>query len=152
MKKGFADGAYLNFLLRKPDGENGSAILGEKPALSPVVKQMAARRKQFLPFFTEGVPLGDCILAEPSPLFVRSHVHNNRAFIVVLNDGSSPRAIDLSLNLPLWLTGESHRVSRYDSDGRLTSEERISVKKGQASQLKGRELKPGDMEFIVIGG
>ena len=152
VKKGFADGAYLNFLLRKPDGENGSAILGEKPALSPVVKQMAARRKQFLPFFTEGVPLGDCILAEPSPLFVRSHVHNNRAFIVVLNDGSSPRAVDLSLNLPLWLTGEAHRVSRYDSDGRLTSEERISVKKGQASQLKGRELKPGEMEFIVING
>ena len=45
VKKGFADGAYLNFLLRKPDGENGSAILGEKPALSPVVKQMAARLK-----------------------------------------------------------------------------------------------------------
>ena len=89
VKKGFADGAYLNFLLRKPDGENGSAILGEKPALSPAVKQMAARRKQFLPFFTEGVPLGDCILAEPSPLFVRSHVHNNRAFIVVLNDGAA---------------------------------------------------------------
>ncbi len=38
------------------------------------------------------------------------------------------------------------------ADGRLTSEERISVKKGQASRLKGRELKPGEMEFIVING
>ena len=152
VKKGFADGAYLNFLLRKPDGENGSAILGEKPALSPVVKQMAARRKQFLPYFTEGVPVGDCILAESSPLFVRGHVHNNRAFVVVLNDGDGPRAVDLSLNLPLWLTGDAHRVSRYDADGRLMSEGTIAVKKGEASRLKGRELKPGEMVFIVING
>jgi hypothetical protein len=152
VKKGFADGAYLNFLLRKPDGENGSAILGEKPALSPTVKQMAARRKQFLSFFTQGVPLGDCILAEPSLLFVRGHLHNNRAFIVVLNDGSSPRALDLSLNLTLWLSGEAHRVNRYDTDGRLTGEERITAKKGQQFRLKGRELKSGEMEFIVIGG
>jgi hypothetical protein len=119
VKKGLADGAYLNFLLRKPDGENGSAILSEKPALSPVVKQAAARRKQFLPFFTEGFPIGDCILAERSPLFVRSHLHNNRALIVVLNDGNSPRPLDLSLNLPLWLTGDAHSVSRYDANGRL---------------------------------
>ena len=49
VKKGFADGAYLNFLLRKPDGENGSAILGEKPALSPVVKQMAPGEDSFCP-------------------------------------------------------------------------------------------------------
>ena len=70
----------------------------------------------------------------------------------MLNDGSSPRAVDLGLNLPLWLTGDAHRVSRYDTDGRLTSEGRISAKKGQASRLKGRELKPGEMEFIVING
>ena len=43
-------------------------------------------------------------------------------------------------------------MSCYDSDGRLTKEEMIAAKKGQASQLKGRELKPGEMEFIVIGG
>jgi hypothetical protein len=141
-----ADGAYLNFLLRKPDGENGSAILSEKPALSPVVKQAAARRKQFLPFFTEGFPIGDCILAERSPLFVRSHLHNNRALIVVLNDGNNPRTSDLSLNLPLC------SVSRYDANGRLRGETRISVKKGQPFRLKGSELSPGEMEFIVING
>jgi hypothetical protein len=147
-----AAGAYLNFLLRKPDGENGSAILSEKPALSPVVKQAAARRKQLLPFFTEGLPIGDCILAERSPLFVRSHLHNNRALIVVLNDGNGPRTLDINLNLPLWLTGDAHSVSRYDANGRLTSETRISVKKGQPFRLKGSELNPGEMEFIVING
>jgi hypothetical protein len=70
----------------------------------------------------------------------------------VLNDGDIPRAVDLSLNLPLWLTGDAHRVSRYDADGGLMSEGTISVKKGQASRLKGRELKPGEMVFIVING
>src|SRR5262249_44626856 len=124
VKKGFADGAYLNFLLRKPDGENGSSILSEKPALSPVVKRVAARRKQFLTFFTEGVHIGDCILAEASALFVRSHVHNNRAVIVVLNDGNRPRADDVSLNLSLWLSGDVHRVNRYDADGQITGTER----------------------------
>ena len=79
-------------------------------------------------------------------------MHNNRAFIVVLNDGSSPRAVDLGLNLQLWLTGDTHRVSRYDADGRLASEGTISVKKGQASRLKGRVLKPGEMVFLVING
>jgi hypothetical protein len=79
-------------------------------------------------------------------------VHNNRAFIVVLNDGDSPRAVDLSLNLPLWLTGDARRVSRYDADGGLASEGTISVKKGRPSRLKGSELKPGEMMFLVING
>jgi len=56
------------------------------------------------------------------------------------------------LNLPLWLTGDAHRVSRYDTDGRLMNEGTITAKKGQASRLKGRELNPGEMVFIVING
>ncbi|MBL9215937.1 MAG: hypothetical protein JNG83_10720 [Opitutaceae bacterium] len=150
VKQGFADGAYLNFLLRKPDGENGSAILGEKPALSPVVKQAAARRKQFLAFFTEGVPVGDCILARTSPAYVRGHILGDGALVIVINDDAEARAADLRLALPLWLKGDRHRVTRYDADGRLTGRETVSVKSGVA-HLKGRKLAAGDMEFIVIG-
>jgi hypothetical protein len=103
LKKCMADGAYINFLFRRPDGENGSAILSEKPDLSPVVKQAAARRRQFLTYFTNGTPVGDCILAEPSSLFVRGHVAGDRALIVILNDGAREAGGDLSLNLALWL-------------------------------------------------
>jgi hypothetical protein len=151
LKKCFADGTYVNFLLRKPDGENGSAILSEKPELSRAVKQAAARRKQFLPFFTGGTPIGDCILATPGPLFVRSHVLDKAALIVLLNDANARVTADLDLNLPLWLAGGMYRLTRYDADGRLTSQGKISVEKGRVSILKGRPLNPGDMELITVG-
>jgi hypothetical protein len=86
LRKCLAEGAYINFLLRKPDGENGSATLSEKPALSAAVKQAAARRKQFLPFFATGIPVGDSILAEPSSIFVRGHVQERRALAIILNE------------------------------------------------------------------
>ena len=145
-----ADGTYINFLLRKPDGENGSAILSEKPELSRAVKQVAARRRQFLPFFTDGTPIGDGILADPGPVFVRAHIWGNRALVVLVNEAGAPVMTDLNLNPALWLPEGKHRLRRFAADGRSTDEAEIGVKKGHPSFVKGRKLAPGEMEYITI--
>ena len=150
LKKSMADGTYINFLLRKPDGENGSAILSEKPELSRAVKQVAARRRQFLPFFTDGTPIGDGILADPGPVFVRAHIWGNRALVVLVNEAGAPVMTDLNLNPALWLPEGKHRLRRFDADGRSTDEAEIAVKKGHPSFVKGGKLTPGDMEYITI--
>ncbi|MFN0172887.1 MAG: hypothetical protein ACKV22_41440 [Bryobacteraceae bacterium] len=150
LKKCLADGTYINFLLRKPDGENGSAILSEKPELSPLVKQAAARRKQFLPYFAEGTPIGECILSEPSPLFVRGHVQGDKVLIVILNDRNAPVRADLTLNLALWLTPGDYRLHRYHEGGMRTATAGITVSKGLGSTLPGMDLKAGEMEFVTI--
>jgi hypothetical protein len=153
LKKCMAEGAYINFLLRKPDDENGTAILSEKPALSAAVRQVAARRKQFLPYFTSGIPVGDCLLAAPSSLFVRGHVQGGKALLVIVNDGTAAATADLNLNLSLWLPAGAYRARRFDGNGRLTTAGDLAVTKERPSTLmKGRRLRPGGMEFITIEG
>jgi hypothetical protein len=150
LRKEFADGVYINFLLRKPDGENGSAILGEKPLLSPAVKQAAARRRQFLPYFTEGTPIGDCLLARPSPLFVRSHVRGRQALVVFVNDGDRPQRSDAAFNLALWLGAGEHRFRRYDADGQTIGEGVLRTEADGLAAFRGGDLAPGAMELVVI--
>lgn len=151
LKKAFADGAYINFLLRKPDGENGSAILGEKPVLSAATREAAARRKQFLPYFTDGLLVGDCVLAHPASLFVRGHVRGDASMlIVVLNDGAAAHRETLELNLALWLKAGTCRLTRYDEHGASDGTEDLVVAAGRTVPLKSRLLQPGEMEFLVI--
>jgi hypothetical protein len=145
-----ADGTYVNFLLRKPDGENGSAVLSEKPELSAAVKQAVARRRQFLPFFTGGTPIGDGILAAPSPVFVRAHILDGRALVVLVNDSGAATTADLSLNPALWLPKGKHRLRRFDAAGRAAGEAEITIARGRPVPLKGRRLGPGEMEFVTI--
>jgi len=150
LKQAFADGAYINFLLRKPDGENGSATLSEKPALSAAVTQAAARRRQFLAYFADGVPIGECILAVPSPLFVRAHVHGDRALVIVLNDGVTARPTALELNLGLWLPAGAHRLQRYDADGTAIGPPEIPDAQNGVARLNLGELAPGEMAFVTL--
>jgi hypothetical protein len=69
VKMAFAEGLYINLMPKKPDQPNDTALISEEPALSVAIKEVAALRKQFLPFFVEGTALGESILAEPASLF-----------------------------------------------------------------------------------
>ena len=117
---------------------------------APLRKPPRAGR-QFLPFFTDGTPIGDGILADPSLLFVRAHIRNAGALVVMVNETRAPLATDLNLNTALWLPEGKHPIHWFDADGKSRGNGKITVKKGQRSVVKGRQLAPGEMEFLTIG-
>jgi hypothetical protein len=120
VKKGFADGLYLNVMPSKPDQPNGTALISERPALSTALKEAAALRKQFLPFFVEGTFLGDSVLSQPSSAFIRAHQLGTKLLIIVLNDQLQPQSVAFTSNLGLWLPRSgSYQVQSFDSGGRL---------------------------------
>ena len=63
----FMDNLFLNVWPSKPDGINGSERIAGVPELSATLKTCAALRKQFLPCFTEGVLIGNCLMTGPQP-------------------------------------------------------------------------------------
>ena len=148
-KKGFAAGFYLNFMLSKPGRANGSALISENPALSAVAKELAGRRKQFLPYFVEGTALGECILTEPgSGGFVRGHQLDDKLLVIVINTGNQVQELIIHSDLALWLpsTG-SYNVRTYDSTGELLKTERY---KGDEWVKSTPLLEPSEMCFFEI--
>jgi len=148
VKKGFAEGLYLNLMPSRLDQPNGTAMISERPALSAALKQVAALRRQFLPFFVEGTPLGDSFLSEPSTTFVRGHRYGNRLLVIVLNDQPEPRPITLQSDLGLWLpSARGLRVKHYDADGKLVKTTHI---KGSRWVGVSRLLQPLELSFFEI--
>lgn len=124
-KKCFAEGLYLNVMPSKTDAPNGTALVSEKPALAATLKDLAAMRKRYLPFFVEGHALGDSVLSQPASAFVRAYQMPGRLLVFVLNDRQEPRQVVLRIDLSLWLpkAGE-FQVSEFNEKGRLTNHSR----------------------------
>lgn len=120
VKTGFMDNVYINVMPRKPDGINGSALIEEKPELSAALQQCARLRRQFLPYFTEGTIIGECILAEEAPgTRVTAYQHDGRLLMILLNlEQAGSRAF--TCDLAPWLPAAEHgcQVTRYDGQGR----------------------------------
>jgi hypothetical protein len=95
VKKGFIDGLYLNIFPRKLDQPNGTALISERPELAMAVKEVARLRRQFLPFFVEGTFIGDSVLREPTPAFVRGYQLGDRLLVFVLNDRKETQAMSV---------------------------------------------------------
>lgn len=122
VKQCFSDGLYINILAKKPDQANGSALIGEVPPVARALKQAAALRRQFLDYFTKGTFIGNSVLIEPAPAFVRGHLLGGRLLIVVLNDQPAPQAVPLHTDLGMWFSAvRPYRVKRYDGEGRLAA-------------------------------
>ncbi len=148
VKKGFMDGLYLNLLPKKPDWPNGSALIGERPALSAAVKEVASLRRQFLPFFVEGTFLGDSILSQPTRAFVRGHQLGDRLLVLVLNDQKETQDLVFQTDLSLWLPRtEAYEVKSYDSKGTLLA----TTAEGGARWLGiARQLQPLELAIFEI--
>lgn len=142
-KMAFCDGLYLNIMPRKPDCPNGTALIGEKPELSRTLKQLAPLRRQFLPFFVEGVFLGDSVLSEKTPAFVRGHQLGNRLLVFVLNNQSQAAKFTVASDLENWLPkcGE-YEAKRYDAEGKLVETWTIQGPRwrGMTPTLPGEDL------------
>ncbi|MBM3493964.1 MAG: hypothetical protein FJX72_06550, partial [Armatimonadetes bacterium] len=84
----FMDNLMLNVWPSKPDNINGSERIANVPGLSKTLKTCAALRKRFLPYFTEGVLIGACLMPEASPgARLAAYQLPDRVMAVVLNQG-----------------------------------------------------------------
>jgi len=90
----FVDNLFVNIMPSKPEGINGSAWIRNFPELSKALRQCAGLRKQFMPYFTDGQLIGDCILSKPcTSARVNAYVLDEGAMIIVLNTGSDTQVI-----------------------------------------------------------
>ena len=76
--------------------------LRESDPTSDETKQLAALRRQFLPYFVDGLYLGDCVSNAPSGVAAYGHQLGNRLLIATVNlTGTSDNAMECDLGL--WL-------------------------------------------------
>jgi hypothetical protein len=116
--------------------------------MAAALKEVASLRKQFLPFFVDGVFIGDSVLSQPSSAFVRGHVLGDKLLVIVLNDQTQAQWVTFEANLGLWLpASESYRVQSYDSSGK--PRETASV---QGTRWLGVTplLQPSELALFVV--
>ena len=148
VKDAFADNMYLNVFPRKKESVNGSDYIANYPDLSKALKQCAALRKQFLPYFTDGTLIGECILTQPSAMHVSAYVLPDRALVLVVNREGQPPA-SIACDLAPWLKSKSggYVVKAYGEDGVLQATTKIT---GGAWNPETGNLKPGEMVVYEI--
>lgn len=143
VKQCFADNLYLNLMPRRKASTNASDYIGNHAELSKALKQCAKLRKQFLPYFTDGVLIGECILDEECPgAHVCAYVLPDRVLMILINQGGR-RKVGFRCDLGSWLKSPSGRyqVKCYDENGRLTSETTASADwKAETRDLRPEEL------------
>jgi len=144
VKKCFADNLYMNVMPRRKGSINGSDYIANQPELSKALKQCAGLRRQFLPYFTDGVLIGDCILAEECPgTHVTAYVLPDRVLMIIINQGSK-RRIGVRCDIAPWLKSASgrYRIKCYGENGGLISETPITGGqwKGETGELQPNEL------------
>ena len=109
VKRAFLDNLYLN-VPRKADSVNGSDWIVNHAELSQALRQCAKLRNQFLPYFTEGVLIGNCLLREPCrDAHVTAFTRPNRILLNILNLADR-REIKFTCDLEPWLESEIGRA------------------------------------------
>ena len=148
VKKVFADNLYLNIMPRRQESANATDWINSYPELSRALKQCAARRKQFLPYFTEGKFIGECLLAEPCPgAHTAAYVLPEKLLMVLINE-SAPRRISFTADPASWLpNGDGWRARAWRADGKLMSEAKL---RGPAWRTKSPLMAAGEMMFYEV--
>lgn len=122
VKRAFLDSLYMNLMPRKPESVNGSDTIVNHPELSAALKQCADLRRRFLPYFTEGTLIGNCILAAPCPGFhVSAYTLPDRVLVLALNMGGKG-PLEFTANPAGWLPSPkgTYAIQAFDSAGRPT--------------------------------
>jgi hypothetical protein len=151
VKKAFADNLYMNIIPRKAESINGSDYISNYPDLSKALKQCASLKKQFLPYFTEGNLVGDCLLTKPvNGAHFCSYTLPDRAIMVLINTSSQERTVKFNVNLTPWMnlkTGK-YEIKQYDENGKLISE----TNENATWQGKSKKLETNEMTVIEFIG
>jgi len=148
VKKCFADDLYINMWTSKPDLPNGTALISERPMLSQALKQVAALRKQFLPYFVEGTFIGDSVSIEPTSAFVRGYRNGKNLLVIALNDSAQAQNVSIQSDLDLWIPStKSYVVTSYDSQGKPLG---TSTGGGPHWSVSTQRLQPLELAFFEI--
>lgn len=146
-RRGFMDNLFLNVWPSKPDQINGSERIANVPELSATLRRCAGLRRQFLPYFTEGVLIGNCLLREPSPgVRLCAYVRPDRVLAIVLNEGPEA-SLAIPYDLGPWLTGRpTYRLTEFDETGQqLASRDIAASGVWQPPKLRHLEMVLGEI-------
>jgi len=138
-KFAFMDNLFLNVWPTKPDGINGSERIGNVPVLSRTLQECAALRERFLPYFTDGVLIGSCLLPEVAPgARVVAYQLPDRVLALVLNQGAEG-ALTFRYDLAPWVPGrDAFTLSHFDQSGEPLDSSDV----GAAATIQTQPLAP----------
>jgi hypothetical protein len=115
VKQAFLTGRFINAMPKRPNMPNGTARISDFPPLAAALKESVRLHTRFLPFFTEGILLGDSFLNQPPGAFVRGWQLGDKLLVFVLNDKDRRCQAFLKSDLSLWLPqSEKYAVDEYD--------------------------------------
>jgi len=150
VKKAFADNLYMNIFPRKAESINGSDYISNYPDLSKALKQCAKLKKQFLPYFTEGNLVGDCLLSKPLPgVHACAYTLADRAVMVIINTSLPKQDVEFDLNLAPWIKSATRKyeMKQYNENGDLVASTPVNeLLHGILNSLAPNEL--AILEFI----
>ncbi|HOW71014.1 MAG TPA: DUF6259 domain-containing protein [Phycisphaerae bacterium] len=141
----FMDNLFLNVWPSRPDGINGSERISNVAELSATLKTCARLRQQFLPYFTDGVLIGNCLLAQPNlGARVSAYVLPHRVLAIVLNPGPEA-ALTVNYDLTPWLPeATKFSVTEFEESGAAADSLGIPA----AGRLQTRKLRPLEMALL----
>lgn len=125
----FMDNIFMNVYPSKPGDINGSAYIHEYPELSAALKRAAHYRREYLRFFTDGIPEGDCILsgdASGARVSAYSHKESNLIFVMLEKDSAV-------LESPLFGQAKSFAFTDFD-----TGKQRNTEAEGNTLTISGK--------------
>jgi len=151
VKKAFADNLYMNIFPRKAESINGSDYISNYPDLSKALKQCAKLKKQFLPYFTEGDLVGDCLLSKPlAGIHTCAYTLPDRAVMVVINTSLPNQTAEFDVDLAPWINSATgkYEMRHYNENGELVA----SILVNAACRMKSKSLELNEMAlFEMIG-
>ncbi len=148
VKKAFADSLYLNVMPRKPEDQWGTALIRDELPLATALREVMRLRQQFLPYFVTGIFIGDSVLSEPVPAFVRAYQLGRKLLIIVLNDQDRPQYVTIQSALDLWLpSAERYQIEYFDSAGQV-----LESSRSEGARWSGAThlLQPHELAFFEI--
>jgi hypothetical protein len=139
------------------------------------LQEVSLLRKQFLPYFTDGIFIGESVLAKPVgefvrtktdsqnggatfkpgrfeyPLFfVRGHQLSDKLLIIVLNNDSKLRQVTIESEFDMWLPSvKNYIVKNYNNDGKLIDTKQWKSK-GLPWTVTTNKIKPLELAFFEI--
>jgi len=139
----FMEGALLNLI----PGDMRSHHLADHPALVAVVTQLAALRRRFLPYFTEGqfrATEGLTVVGADA----RAYSHGDGVVVIAINPTDHPVAVSLAVDPASWGGVERTRAATVH---RLDGTVELPPSPGAGGDRVAVELGPDDLcvvEFL----
>jgi hypothetical protein len=143
----FMDNLMMNAYPSKPGLMNGTAMIADYPAFAATIKRLSELRKKFLPFFTDGKNVGDCVLTK--------NVKGSRAGFYTLDDAvlgfavldEDSRTTTLTIDLTDYSDAPRFVLDIFDEAGNLLESHPVTPKttvtlKGEPTELFVMRFKP----------